>query len=193
MSRFQHFADAVTVTYGDERYDLGTVRYLSAQEMAEFVETPSGPGIAIFVFNDEAALEFTEGSVVVRDTTTVGAYDGILHPGNAVVPATRILGVAQGGGVTPAGVANPYSPTFTFGRFGWILKQGVGEVEVGGTDITADTAIVTEDANGGASTDVGAAKNWETQASGEEEKGVFGYALEDGVVDATATCYISCP
>lgn len=94
-----------------------------------------GEQVWIYIFNDEAALQLTQGMLIMRDLATA-TYDGIRTTG-AVSPG-RILGVAQHN--IPAQ------------NYGFILRRGVGQVLCDG-NVTADTAL-TPDGNVGQCTDV---------------------------------------
>lgn len=174
----QAWGHDIETTFTSAEVPVGTTRFLTADQVAGRAVNTSGDvftgeQVWMFVYNDEASTAWAEGDVIIRDTTTVGGYDGILHAGASVVARHRILGVAQF--------------PIAAGSWGWILRKGIGNVRAGTTGITADTAVVTEDAN---TTDIGKAKVWETQASGEEEKGVFALALETAADGALAACYI---
>lgn len=97
----------------------------------------NGEQVWVYVFNDEAATAFAQGTLVQRDAGT-STYDGIVSTG-AVSPQ-RIIGVAQ--------------HTIAAGSYGFILKSGIGQVLCDG-NVSADTAIL-PDANAGQATDVAA-------------------------------------
>lgn len=121
----------------------------------------------VYVYNDEASTAFAQGEVIIRDTGTV-TYDGIRC--NAAVPAVRVLGVAQ--------------HAVAAGSYGWILKKGVGEIQVGDTGTDGlDDALVTI---AGVGVDI--------FADGEAEL-VIGLGLEDagGVSGNLITAWINCP
>jgi hypothetical protein len=94
-----------------------------------------GEQVWVYIFNDEAALQLTQGMLIMRDLGTA-TYDGIRSTG-AVSPQ-RILGVAQ--------------HNIAAQSYGFILRKGIGQVLCDG-NVTADTAV-TPDANAGQCTDV---------------------------------------
>tara|TARA_R100001082_G_C4364928_1_gene161395 strand:- start:4144 stop:4617 length:474 start_codon:yes stop_codon:yes gene_type:complete len=99
-----------------------------------------GEQVWIYIFNDEAALQLTQGMLIMRDLATA-TYDGIRSTG-AVSPQ-RIIGVAQ--------------HNIAAQSYGFILRKGIGQVLCDG-NVTADTAVC-PDANAGQCTDVAAVTN----------------------------------
>ena len=100
----------------------------------------SGTQKWIYVFNDEPANAFTQGMLIQRDLATL-TYDGLITTG-AISPQ-RVMGVAQ--------------HTIAAGSYGFIMKEGIGQVLCDG-NVTADTAVC-PDANAGQCTDVAAVTN----------------------------------
>ena len=119
-----------------------------------------------YVFNDEAATAFAQGDIIARDTTTVALGDGILAPTSSAT--ARLLGVAQ--------------HAIAAGSYGWILKEGIGEVLADTGGITADTGLVVGNAVAGRADDAAAVTNH-----------CFAYAHESVAATALATCTIFCP
>ena len=129
-----------------------------------------GAKVWIYVYNDETSTNFVEGNVVVRDAATA-TYDGILSPA-AVVPAFRVLGVAQ--------------HTIAFGSYGFILRNGIGEVIAGVGTLDINEALTADGTTAGtamASDVLGAAQKMDVD---------FGWATENAIATAKATCMINC-
>lgn len=122
-------------------------------------------GVQVWVYVKASAL-FAQGSVVARNSATT-TYDGIL---GTAVPAIRILGVAQ--------------HAIASGKYGWILKRGLGEIKVSDTGTDGqDAALVTA---GSAGVDV--------LAAGEEHQVIaLGTENAGGVAGNLITAYINCP
>ena len=138
----------------------------------EYHEPASGDDLGekvwVYVYNDEGATNFTEGTVVMRDAATA-TYDAVLS--TAAVPAIRILGVAQ--------------HTIAFGSYGFVLKKGIGEVQANDTaEDQANDPLVTE----------GTAGRADVMGAGEEHC-VFAFSTENAAALAGAlmTCWINCP
>ena len=126
----------------------------------------NGEQVWVYVFNDEAATAFSQGTVVARDAGTV-TYDAIIAPLNA--PTIRVIGVAQ--------------HTIAAGSYGFVLKKGIGEVTADTGGITTDLPLVVGNAVAGTADTTGVAAT--TFA--------FGFSTETVAATATATCWINCP
>jgi len=124
-----------------------------------------GDKVWVYVYNDEAAASFAQGTIVARDAATT-TYDGIIAPLSS--PTMRVLGVAQ--------------HTIAAGYCGFILKRGIGEVLADTGGLTQDTAIVCGNAVTGRADNVAAATDH-----------AFGFSTETVLATALATCYINCP
>jgi hypothetical protein len=105
----------------------------------ELVQPDGDKGLKVwvYVFNDEAATDFTEGALVQRDAAA-STYDAIVSTG-AVSPQ-RIIGVAQ--------------HTIAAGSYGFVLKRGIGKILCDG-NVTANSAVC-PDASAATATDVAA-------------------------------------
>ena len=124
----------------------------------------SGPRTWVYVYNDDSA-SLLQGTIVARDATTT-TYDGIVAP---VDTATmRLLGIAQ--------------HTIAAGSYGWILRQGLGEVLADTGGVTADNALIVGNAVTGRADNAGAVTNH-----------AFAYSTETVSATALATCWINCP
>ena len=145
-----------------------------------------GEKVWVYVFNDEASTAFAEGHVITMDVSeTTGAhsrYHGVLAPAcEEGTPAILVLGVAQ-----HAIAAQSY---------GFILKEGIGEVLAGAGTIPERTAtgvgsICVDDDASAAGEAMGSAG---LAATGEKYNCTIGYSLENAAVadGAKATCFIS--
>lgn len=158
MLRTIGYPAEVTVVDTSAAYKLGDLRH-------EYDST-YGWRVWRYVFNDEAASSFVEGTLVARDTTTVAPGDGIIAPLSSAT--ARLLGVAQ--------------HTIAAGSYGWILKEGIGEVLADTGGITADTGLIPGNAVAGRADDASAVTNH-----------CFAYAHESVAATALATCTIFCP
>ena len=126
-----------------------------------------GTQVWIYVYNDEAATSFTQGTVVMRDAATA-TYDAVLS--TAAVPLIRLIGVAQ--------------HTIAAASYGFVLRQGIGEVQANDTgDDQANDPLVTE----------GTAGRADVMAAGEEHC-VFAFSTENAGSSAgdLMTCWINC-
>ena len=123
-----------------------------------------GEQVWIYVYNDEAAADFVQGTIVARDAATT-PFHGILSPLSC--SAARVLGVAQ--------------HTIPFGGAGFILKKGIGEVLADTGGITLDTGLVPGNAVTGRADNAAAVTNQ-----------TFAISTETVLATALATCYINC-
>lgn len=133
--------------------------------LAGEVDSTLGYRIWKYVFNDGGS-SFVEGSVVCLDSSTATPGDAILAPTGE--NPSRLLGVAQ--------------HTIASGSYGWVLVQGLGEVEAGTGGITANTPLVVDGTDAGHATDVAA----DTDHS-------FAFATEAATAGNLATCRIAIP
>lgn len=124
-----------------------------------------GDKVWIYVYNDEAANSFVQGTIVARDLATV-EYHCIISPVSQ--PAMRVVGVAQ--------------HTIAAGYCGFVLKRGIGEVLADTGGITQDTAIVVGNAVAGRADNVAAVTDH-----------AIGFSTETVLATALATCYVNCP
>ena len=152
---------ALTTNSATARYPLG---YIYVQPASD--TDGQGEKHWIYVYNDETATAFAKGHVIMRDSATA-TYDGVLSTNAAAPCRLRLLGVAQ--------------HAITAGYYGFILKQGIGEVLAATAGFTADGPIVADAVNGAA----------EDMAAGEEHL-VFGSAIDSASSTALGTCYINC-
>ena len=162
----QAFADAISDTFTDERYALGTLRFQTAEENKAANASHIGPKVWVFVYNDEASTAFAEGDLISIDTGDYAPYHGILSAA-AATPAGAILGVA--------------GHAIAAGSYGWIVKEGICECKGDGS-VAQGEAIVSHTSN-----------QVDTMASDEEEA-VIGVALEnDGSAGDLFTCKVFIP
>ena len=167
MSRFQSFSEAIDTVYTDARYDLGTERYLTAQEMSDWVASSAGPGVAIFV-GIAAAGSVLAGSTVSQATGTADWSACVRSPVSTSV--ARVVGVAQ--------------HIIALSSFGWILKRGFGEVlgdSAGGPGYAANVGLI-----------VGTGTAGRALAAVALVDQVFGWSTEAAGDAALGTCYIDC-
>ena len=162
------FGDSLTTVGTTQLHPLGTTVVEPATQGG--TRANQGEKSWIYVYNDEASNAFAEGLVVMRDSATT-TYDAVLGDASgAVVPNIRILGVAQ--------------HAIAAGSYGFVLKQGVGEVQAGdtGNDQANDPLIVH-----------GSGGQADVMAAGEEE-GVFAFSTENAGTSAgdKMTCWINC-
>lgn len=119
----------------------------------------------VYVFNDEAATAFAQGTVVAHDAATAQLGNAIVAPANA--PTIRVIGVAQ--------------HAIAAGSYGWVLARGVGEVLADGS-AGVDTAL-----------DVSGTAGQATSVSTATDTS-FAWCTEDDAGAGTlVTCLISCP
>jgi len=132
--------------------------------MAGIASADLNRGVQVWVYIESAAT-LVAGSVCGRADGTTTLENISLCPASA--SPMEVVGVAQ--------------HAIASGKYGWILKRGLGEVEADSGGITANTAIVPGDAAGHAG-DVAAVTDH-----------AIGYATEAAASGALATCYINCP
>jgi len=131
-----------------------------------------GPRIWVYVQNNvTAATAWLEGTVVTRlggATTHLGIISAA-----AATPNSRVMGVAQH--AIPAG------------SFGFVLKRGIGEVLAGVGTLDINEAIVVD------LTTPGTAMEADTLPAATDFDATFGFATENAVATALATCWLNCP
>jgi len=145
----------------------------------------NGPQVWVYVFNDHAA--FAVGNVITMDVSEASGDHNRYHAVKAPAmeegtPAFSVLGVAQ--------------HAIAGGSYGFILKQGVGEVLAGAGTIPERSAtgagtICVDDAGDASGEAMGSA----TLVDGNIKYNCdIGFSLEnDAVADGSlATCYINC-
>ena len=146
-----------------------------------------GERVWLYIFNDEASTAFAQGHVITMDVSEGGTTEhlrthGVLAPAcEEGTPAFLVLGVAQ-----HAIAAQSY---------GFILKEGVGEVLAGAGTIPEQTATgvgsICVDDDGSASGEAMGSAG--LAATGEKYNCTIGFSLENAAVadGSLATCYIS--
>jgi hypothetical protein len=129
-----------------------------------------GTQVWIYILN-EGATGLVEGNVVMRNTTSTGVK-GVISTAATLIPAIRILGVAQ--------------HVILAGSYGFVLRKGIGKVLIGtGAGGVADvTALTTIGAEAGSA---------EAFAAGTTAPAcVFGMSVAAIGVGATGNCWINC-
>ena len=154
----------LTVVDTTQKHPLGMTVELPPTWSGGHARTGQGRQVWVYVFNDEAATAFAQGHLIARDAATT-TYDGILAA--ATSPTMRLLGVAQ--------------HTIAFGSYGWILKEGIGEVMADVGTITTNTSLLS-----------GAAAGKAANAAAVTDH-AFAFATEGAALNALATCMINCP
>jgi hypothetical protein len=145
------------------RYPLGFTLIQPALPTNGSTYPDAGEREWIYVFNDEAATAFAQGTVVARDAGSI-YYDGIVAPLSC--HSARVIGVAQ--------------HAIAAGSYGFILRRGLGEVIADTGGLSADTGLICGNAVAGTADDGGA-----TVAT-------FGVTTEAALATALATCFINC-
>lgn len=146
-----------------QQFPLGLEHHVSPV-MAGIAAADLNRGEQVWVYIESAAA-LVAGSVCGRADGTTTLENITLCPASA--SPMEVVGVAQ--------------HAIASGKFGWILKRGLGEVEADSNGITANTALV-PGAQAGHAGDVAAATDF-----------AFGYATEAAAVGVLATCWINCP
>lgn len=126
---YKSFTDggSVTDTSTTQEVDLGTL---------QVVDGDSGPATYVYVYNDDAAVNWAVGEVIAREVpgsathaATKGmAFDGQQSDADAS-RASDVLGVAQS--------------AINAGEYGWILARGVGTVKCEAS-VAVATALATD-------------------------------------------------
>jgi len=98
---------------------LGTTLELAADER--------GPETWVYVLNEDS-VSFTEGDVVMRNTTST-EYRAVLASAGALIHGLRVIGVAQ--------------HTIAAGSYGYVLRRGLGTIQVGSGAGVSDTEALT--------------------------------------------------
>ncbi|HIA01716.1 MAG TPA: hypothetical protein EYN66_07365 [Myxococcales bacterium] len=134
---------------------------------------PNGMQTWVYVFNDEAAAAFAVGNIVYRDpsATTFGLFGGLRTPTAAHQPKVMCLGVAQ--------------HAIAAGSYGFILKQGAGQVLAGAAGVAVDSAFTT----GGSV--VGTALVWADDTAGANI-GVIGHTTAVIAGGALGAVWVDC-
>ncbi len=162
------FGDSITKVSTTQLHPLGTTVVEPATQAG--TRADQGEQTWVYVYNDEASSAFAEGLVVMRDAGTA-TYDAVLADASGtVVPNVRLLGVAR--------------HAIAAGSYGFVLKQGIGEVQAGDTDNDqADAPLIVHGTGGQA----------DVMLDGEEE-GVFAFSTENAgtSVGDKMTCWINC-
>ena len=163
-------------TASPQRFPLGYEVTLPApKQSGGSVTADAGSQTWIYIFNDDAA-SLVQGNVVARDASTV-TYDGIKAA--ASTPSMRVLGVAQ--------------HTIAAGSYGFILRKGLGEVLAGTGTIDDDEGLCVDTTDAGTAMEFGGIAEAQDGTSTEHGiSGPFGWATEDAVATALATCWINC-
>lgn len=138
-------------------YPLGDVR-------EEYNSTYNQWQLWTYVFNDEAATAFAEGTPVAHDATTATPGDAIVAPANCV--SVRLIGVAQ--------------HAIAAGSYGWVLSRGIGEVIADGS-ASADTAL-----------DISGTAGQATSVSAGVDHSVIYCHEDDAGAGTKVTCSIKC-
>ena len=101
----------------------------------EYHEPASGDdtGAKVWIYV-EAASAFDQGAIAIR-AAGIQTAKVIENPGDADIPAVRVMGVAQ--------------HTIASGSFGFILRRGIGEVQKDNAGIAADVELICTDAGTG--------------------------------------------
>tara|TARA_R110002020_G_scaffold21899_2_gene74344 strand:+ start:2267 stop:2767 length:501 start_codon:yes stop_codon:yes gene_type:complete len=126
----------------------------------------------IYVYNDEASDNFVQGQIVMRDDGTT-TYDAVLTPAGGLRSSRRVIGVAQ--------------HTIAFGSYGFVLRQGLGEVMAGaGAVIGTNTALTS-----GGTTTAGTALDFAAGTTAPDCVIAFSTEASTGT-SGLATCMINC-
>lgn len=118
----------------------------------------------IYVYND-SGVDLAEGHVCIRKAGETKYH--VRKSPAAAASSARVVGVAQHAIVT--------------GSYGWILREGLGEVIADTGGLTADVGLIIGNAVAGTA-DVPVAVTEE----------VFGWSTETVAATAKATCYLDC-
>ena len=163
MSRVQAFGDVVNVVHATDVEGVGTRRFLSAAEgLQSFAFNAAGRGDSewIYVYNDDAAVEWAAGDVIQRDTSDYAVYDGIRSTSAAVI-RSMVLGIAN--------------HAIAAGEYGWIVRNGIVNIQGDGS-VSQGDAVVSH--SGGAGATDGHAQ---TMAAGEEHMVIATALAADGI------------
>lgn len=175
-----------TITQVDDaaRFPLGYE--VTVPATAAGTRANDGEQVWVYVFNDDA--EWSQGHVITMDVSEVSGeherYHGILAlPMEEGTPTFLVLGVAQ--------------HTVGAGKYGFILKRGVGEVKAGAGTIPERSAtgagtICVDDAADASGEAMGNAGLVDGNIKYNCD---IGFSLENAAVadGSLATCYISLP
>ena len=118
-----------------------------------------------YVLNDEASTAWAAGTVVMNNTTTSAAGEGLVCAAGAA--AHRVIGVAQ--------------HAVTAQYWGWILAEGDGLVLADATGFTADTGLIPDASTAGCAANVAAGTG-----------AIFALARATNAGSTTARAFIRC-
>lgn len=171
-TRIDTFTDSGT----DQLYPLGTEAFEGPTERLKWeVSAPElyaydGARRWVYIKN-ESASDFAKGHVVMQ-STGVGKVRGEVEKAALSALALRVVGVAQ--------------TEIAAGSYGWVVREGDCEVLASAAGFSANTALVTDNANGVIGT---AEDSAGTAADIVREIGVAREAAAAGV---TGRAYVSC-
>lgn len=145
-------------------------------ELTRLDPTDADRGLQKWIYVQMTGAAAAVGSVCSR--TLTGATRTVVRAPVAT-PASAVVGVAQ--------------HAITQDYYGFILREGVGEVLAGTGTIDASEAIMVDLTTAGTATEPDAVATAQATTGTEHGTGGhFGWALEDAAATALATCWISC-
>lgn len=141
----------------DKQHPLGSL-FVESTTTAD-----TGPAVWIYVYNDSGGA-LAQGDVLVRKSAT-STYN-VRKSATTSDPAC-VVGIAQ--------------HAIADGKYGWVLRRGVGEVSMDAAGSAKDKGIKVSNATAGTAEQVGGV----TEAA-------FGWAIDDAITSALCTCFIDC-
>lgn len=164
-----YYVTSAGVVAGGPSYDPAST------DVAVTLPANTGDQVWIYVYNDSGAT-LERGNVCAAKSATI---EKRVRKAPAGTPSSMVVGVAQHDIAT--------------GKYGFILREGVGEVLAGTETIDVDEGLVVSDTDAGTAgnedityTDSGAA----TVVINRLE--TFGWAIENAAAAALATCVLKC-
>jgi hypothetical protein len=128
-----------------------------------------GPETWVYVLNEDS-VAFTEGDVVMRNTTST-EYRAVLASAGTLIHGLRVIGVAQ--------------HTIAAGSYGYVLRHGLGTIQVGSGASVSDTEGLT---TGG----VAAGSVIKFAAGTTAPACVFGMAVANISASGTGNAFFDC-
>lgn len=134
----QVFGDDVTVTYASAVYPLGTERLVLGSQ------TGVGDQVWEFVYNS-SGVDIAANQLLRHATT---AANGTVALSGGAVNPSYLVGVTQH--------IIPGTATTTSGPYGWVLKRGVGNINVINTYVRDEALVASATTGSATSTNVAA-------------------------------------
>lgn len=164
VDRTLYYVTSAGVVAGGPNYSPAST------DVAVTLPKNTGDQVWIYVYND-SGVTIERGNVCAAKAATAAKH---VRKAPTGTPSSMVVGVAQHD-----------IPT---GKYGFILRSGVGEVLAGTGTIDVDEGLLVDGTDAGTATNEDVALTDETVNRFE----TFGWAIEDAAATALATCILRC-